>query len=151
MDADRTDGRPVLDDEVVDFAQRVFGDVRTGHVDVMRSLLAQGLPPNLRNHKRDSLLMLASYHGHAEVTRLLLEHGADTEITSWRSRPSETSARRTSSLGDRRPEAADVGSSRTIGKRLCSEPRVTRCRMFASNPRAVDRRRGSAAFGGLAR
>ena len=43
-------------------------------------LLASGLPANLRNHKGDTLLMLASYHGHLDAVRVLLEHGADDYI-----------------------------------------------------------------------
>ena len=43
-----------------------------------------GLPPNLRNEKGDSLLMLASYHGHADTVRVLMEHGADPELANDR-------------------------------------------------------------------
>ena len=40
----------------------------------------KGLPPNLRNHKGDTLLMLAAYHGHVETVKVLLENQADPEI-----------------------------------------------------------------------
>ncbi|HIX62042.1 MAG TPA: ankyrin repeat domain-containing protein, partial [Candidatus Halomonas stercoripullorum] len=68
------------DDEVIEFATRMFDCARQGDTETLRELLPQGLPPNLRNHKGDSLVMLASYHGHLETTRLLLEHGADPEL-----------------------------------------------------------------------
>ncbi|KAJ1020673.1 hypothetical protein NDA16_004066 [Ustilago loliicola] len=35
--------------------------------------LAAGLPPNLTNNRGDTLLMLASYHGHADLVRRMLE------------------------------------------------------------------------------
>ena len=50
----------------------------------MGDLLRMGLPPNLRNEKGDSLLMLASYHGHADAVRVLMEHGADPELANDR-------------------------------------------------------------------
>jgi len=43
-------------------------------------LLEQGLPPNLGDHKGDRLLMLASYHGHAEAVRLLPDFYADAVL-----------------------------------------------------------------------
>ena len=56
----------------------------TGQVQELGELLRMGLPPNLRNEKGDSLLMLASYHGHAGAVRVLLEHGADPELPNDR-------------------------------------------------------------------
>ena len=47
---------------------------------MLAALLSKGLPPNLRNHKGDTLLMLASYHGHVDAVKVLLEHKADPEI-----------------------------------------------------------------------
>lgn len=35
--------------------------------------LAAGLPPNLTNNRGDTLLMLTSYHGHADLVRRMLE------------------------------------------------------------------------------
>ncbi len=35
------------------------------------------MDPNLANHKGDSLLMLAAYHGHADTVAALLARGAD--------------------------------------------------------------------------
>ena len=73
-----------LDAETLAFARRVFQHARTGGAEELAELLAAGLPPNLRNHKGDTLLMLASYHGHADTARLLLAHGADPELANDR-------------------------------------------------------------------
>ena len=69
-----------LDEETQAFVTRVFQCARTGAADELTSLLEQGLPPNLRNERGDSLLMLACYHSHAAAARALLERGADPEI-----------------------------------------------------------------------
>jgi len=69
-----------LDDDTLDFASKVFQLARAGDTAELAALLSQGLPPNLRNERGDSLLMLASYNGHPDTTRLLLEHGADPEL-----------------------------------------------------------------------
>ena len=65
-----------LDDETLAFVGRVFQYARGGQAQELDELLGMGLPANLRNEKGDSLLMLASYYGHAAVVRLLLERGA---------------------------------------------------------------------------
>ena len=69
-------------DEQQAFAEQVFDRARQGDADMLRRLLENGLPANLRNHKGDTLVMLASYHGHLEATRVLLEHGADPLIAN---------------------------------------------------------------------
>lgn len=73
-----------LDDETIAFARRVFGFARGGLAWELDELLAMGLPPNLRNEKGDSLLMLASYHGHADAVRALLDRGADPDLANDR-------------------------------------------------------------------
>jgi uncharacterized protein len=73
-----------LDEETLAFAQRVFDHARAGRDAELAELLAMGLPANLRDHKGDSLLMLASYHGHPDAARRLLEHGADPELANDR-------------------------------------------------------------------
>jgi ankyrin repeat protein len=69
-----------LDPETLAFAQKIFDLVRMGDTRILGPLLKQGVPANLCNHKGDSLLMLASYHGHFDTATLLLGHGADPEI-----------------------------------------------------------------------
>lgn len=61
-----------LNDEAIAFAEQVFDCARQGDAVAFERLLQQGLPANLCNHKGDSLLMLASYHGHVEAVRMLL-------------------------------------------------------------------------------
>jgi len=63
--------------DVLDFAHRMFQLARDGDADALRPMLERGLPPNMTNHKGDTLVMLASYHGQLDATRLLLEKGAD--------------------------------------------------------------------------
>jgi ankyrin repeat protein len=72
--------RPPLDEGTLAFAQKLFQLARLGDAEILGPLLAQGVPANLCNHKGDSLLMLASYHGHFNAAKLLLEHGADPEM-----------------------------------------------------------------------
>ena len=79
-----TQPTPILDDATLAFAARVFDYARTGDSASLGELLAGGLPANLRNHAGDSLLMLASYHGHLGTARLLLERGADAELRNAR-------------------------------------------------------------------
>ncbi|WP_151638429.1 ankyrin repeat domain-containing protein [Noviherbaspirillum aerium] len=69
-----------MDRETLEFAQQVFELVRSGYADRLKPLLERGLPANLRNQRGDSLLMLASYHGHFDVAKALLRHGGDTEL-----------------------------------------------------------------------
>jgi ankyrin repeat protein len=71
-----------MDAETLAFLQGVFELVRAGDTEQLAPLLEGGLPPNLRNHKGDSLLMLASYHGHHALSELLLTHGADPELAN---------------------------------------------------------------------
>ena len=65
--------------DVLDFAQKIFEYARTGDTEGLRPMLQRGLPPNMSNHKGDTLLMLAAYHGHLETARLLLEVGANPD------------------------------------------------------------------------
>jgi ankyrin repeat protein len=69
-----------LDEDTLAFVRRVFQFARSGEAGELATLLGQGLPPNLRNERGDSLLMLACYHGHAGAARVLLDHGADPEL-----------------------------------------------------------------------
>lgn len=67
-----------LDDEVLDFAHRMFDLARDGDASSLAVNLAAGLPANLTNHTGDTLLMLAAYHNHPSAVRVLLDAGADT-------------------------------------------------------------------------
>jgi ankyrin repeat protein len=67
------------DDDVVEFATRLFGLARTGDATQLLGYVDAGVDPNLSNHKGDSLVMLAAYHGHGDTVRGLLERGADPD------------------------------------------------------------------------
>ncbi|KAL6243778.1 hypothetical protein RBB50_009212, partial [Rhinocladiella similis] len=66
-----------LPPEAIALASRFFEAARHGQMDIFEQALPQGLPANLTNDKGDSLLMLASYHGHEPLASLLVEYGAD--------------------------------------------------------------------------
>lgn len=67
-----------LPPDTLDFAQRMFNAARTGDSSLLLSAIDAGLPVNLTNDKGNTLLMLASYAGHADLTEELLNRGADT-------------------------------------------------------------------------
>src|ERR1700744_1223436 len=61
-----------LQDMALDFA-------RHGETESLASMLRHQLPVNLADARGNTLLMLASYNGNLETTRLLLDHGADPD------------------------------------------------------------------------
>jgi uncharacterized protein len=67
------------DPDVVELATRLFGLARAGDTGRLVAYVDAGVDPNLANHKGDSLVMLAAYHGHAETVRALLGKGADAD------------------------------------------------------------------------
>lgn len=73
-----------FDEGTLQFLQQVFRWVRAGNAAALAPVLAARLPPNLLNEQGDSLLILAAYHGRAEVVRLLLQAGADPEVVNDR-------------------------------------------------------------------
>ena len=58
--------------------EETFDRARSGDVTRLGELLTMGVPVNLTNGRGDTLLMLATYHGHAAAVELLLGLGADT-------------------------------------------------------------------------
>ncbi|WP_369371526.1 ankyrin repeat domain-containing protein [Promicromonospora sp. Populi] len=56
--------------------QQLFDLARQG-ADVLLDLVDAGLPVDLTDESDNTLLMLAAYHGHAELTAGLAERGAD--------------------------------------------------------------------------
>ncbi|HEY0095692.1 MAG TPA: ankyrin repeat domain-containing protein [Archangium sp.] len=73
-----------IDEEVLEVARMAFQHARSGNAAGLAAILDAGLPVNLRNERGDTLLMLASYHGHVDATRVLLAHKADPERTNDR-------------------------------------------------------------------
>ncbi|GEP11281.1 hypothetical protein MGN01_31260 [Methylobacterium gnaphalii] len=73
---------PLLDDEALAFAGRIFQFAEAGHAAELSELFEHGLPANLRNARGDSLLMLAAVHGQEAATRVILEAGGDPELAN---------------------------------------------------------------------
>jgi ankyrin repeat protein len=67
------------DDDVVEFASKLFALAREGATEQLAAYTEAGVSPNLANHKGDSLVMLAAYHGHAATVVALLARGADPQ------------------------------------------------------------------------
>ncbi|KIJ62418.1 hypothetical protein HYDPIDRAFT_182772 [Hydnomerulius pinastri MD-312] len=66
-----------LPPETVEFAQRMFEAAREGSTELLLQAVDAGLPVNLTNAKGNTLLMLAAYAGHIELTKGLLARKAD--------------------------------------------------------------------------
>ncbi|KIL69033.1 hypothetical protein M378DRAFT_70299, partial [Amanita muscaria Koide BX008] len=60
-----------LPKETIDFAHRMFDAARNGDSTLLDAVDA-GLPVNLTNAQGNTLLMLATYSGHADLTNELL-------------------------------------------------------------------------------
>lgn len=73
-----------LDEDAIAFAQGIFDLARNGGTEMLAPLLDAGVPADIRTSSGDSLLMLASYNGHLETSRLLLEKGADPNLPNDR-------------------------------------------------------------------
>lgn len=71
-----------MDAETLDFLRQIFNLVREGDTERLDGLIQRGMPVNFRNEKGDSLIMLATYHGHLSTSRLLLEAGADANVAN---------------------------------------------------------------------
>jgi ankyrin repeat protein len=67
------------DFEVLQFAAKVFNLARQGDAATLAAYVDAGVPANLCNDKGDTLVMLASYHGHPQTVSVLLERGADPD------------------------------------------------------------------------
>ncbi|PWN52794.1 hypothetical protein IE53DRAFT_339907 [Violaceomyces palustris] len=60
-----------LPDAALDLARRMFELARSGDATLLE-YMKSGLPPNLTNNRGDTLLMLATYHGHYELVKAML-------------------------------------------------------------------------------
>ncbi len=68
-----------VDPELIELATAVFDAARTGATETLTAYLDTGVPVNLTNDRGDTLLMLASYHGHPAAVTALLDRGADPD------------------------------------------------------------------------
>ncbi|WP_035610339.1 ankyrin repeat domain-containing protein [Haloferula sp. BvORR071] len=57
---------------------------RQGDEETLEPMLEAGMPVNLRDEKGNTLLMLASYHGHAKATWALLRRDAEVDARNDR-------------------------------------------------------------------
>lgn len=73
-----------LPPEAIQLATTLFDYARTGATSQLQQYLSAGIPANLTNHKGDTLLMLAAYHGHLSLVQMLLEKGADPNVVNER-------------------------------------------------------------------
>lgn len=69
-------------DEMREVAARIFDFARNGETDALQTVIERGVPPNLRNERGDSLIMLAAYHGHAATVGKLMALKADPNLTN---------------------------------------------------------------------
>jgi len=72
------------DDETLALAHALFDAAREGNSALLGGYLAAGAPATLTTATGDTLLMLASYHGHADAVRLILAHGGDANTANDR-------------------------------------------------------------------
>lgn len=73
-----------LPPEALQLATKLFDFAREGRTPELRQYVTAGIPVNLTNHKGDTLLMLAAYHGHVETVRMLIERSADVNALNER-------------------------------------------------------------------
>ncbi|CCL98023.1 uncharacterized protein FIBRA_00016 [Fibroporia radiculosa] len=71
------EGQSGLPQDTIDFAHRMFDAARNGESATLLQAVDAGLPLNLTNDKGNTLLMLAAYAGHIDLTRALISKGAD--------------------------------------------------------------------------
>lgn len=67
------------DGDVVDLAHRMFDLARAGGTAQLLDYVRAGVPVDLTDPKGNTLLMLAAYHGHAELVLGLAGLGADPD------------------------------------------------------------------------
>jgi len=72
--SERPDGTLVSNDALVALSVEA---ARRGDTETLEHALAAGVPVDARSPRGDSLLMLAAYHGHVALVRLLLGWGSD--------------------------------------------------------------------------
>ncbi len=76
-------GAPLMDEETYEMIQELFQLVRSGDAARLQGLFERGFDaPNIRDGKGNTLLMLASYNGQLETTRVLLENGGDPQLVN---------------------------------------------------------------------
>ena len=73
-----------LPPEALNLASKIFDFAREGKTSEMQQYVSAGIPVNLTNHKGDTILMLAAYHGHLDTVQMLVDHGAEMDVLNDR-------------------------------------------------------------------
>lgn len=76
--------RPDEDDAVIALAASLLDAARGDDRATLLPLLDQGAPVNLRDSAGNSPLMLAAYHGHAQLVAELAARGGDVDLLNDR-------------------------------------------------------------------
>ncbi len=72
-----------MDEETYEMIQELFQLVRSSDAERLQGLFDKGFDaPNIRDGKGNTLLMLASYNGQLEMTKVLLKNGGDPQIAN---------------------------------------------------------------------
>ncbi|MGX1738655.1 ankyrin repeat domain-containing protein [Corynebacterium flavescens] len=69
--------------ELEEFAAKLFDFARAGDAQLM-DYIERGVNVNMVNQEGQSFLMLAAYHGHADLVEKLLAAGADADLLNDR-------------------------------------------------------------------
>lgn len=72
-----------LPDDVQDLVTRLFTMAREGNLDLV-DYINHGVDADLANQDGNTFVMLAAYHGHAELVRGLAQVGADVDKLNQR-------------------------------------------------------------------
>ena len=74
---------PPMNEETYEMIQQLFQLVRSSDAARLQGLFDKGFDaPNIRDGKGNTLLMLASYNGQLEMTRVLLKNGANPQLAN---------------------------------------------------------------------
>ncbi|QNN83214.1 ankyrin repeat domain-containing protein [Brachybacterium sp. Z12] len=75
---------PTTDEAAIALAHSLLDAARSGDSSSLLPLIDQGAPVDLRDSSGNSPLMLAAYHGHAELVGELVARGADVDLANDR-------------------------------------------------------------------
>ncbi|MFV0481065.1 MAG: ankyrin repeat domain-containing protein [Campylobacteraceae bacterium] len=70
------------EDRYVELQYMALDFARKGESEILQSMIEHGLSVNLEDAKGNTLLMLSSYNGNFETTKMLITLGADIEKTN---------------------------------------------------------------------
>lgn len=70
--------------EMIQVALDLFDAAREGQTTRVLAYVDAGVPVDLTDHQGNTLLMLAAYHGHADLVDGLAERGADVDAANDR-------------------------------------------------------------------